>query len=90
MIGWHHPLGGHEFEQTLGEMKDREACCSPWGHKELDMTERLNNNLGTRRVFSFFDYPRESGENPQGLRLTSCQSGVWVLSHIKLSWETFK
>ena len=57
---------------------------------QTDTTERLNNNFGTRRVFSFFDYPRESGENPQGLRLTSCQSGVWVLSHIKLSWETFK
>ena len=38
-------LNGHEFEQTPG---DREAqgslvCCSPWGHKELDMTEQLNN-----------------------------------------------
>ena len=41
MIGWHHGLSGHEFEQTL---EDREgqgslACCSPWGHNESDTTE---------------------------------------------------
>ena len=41
MVGWHHRLNGHEFEQTLG-VGDRQGslvCCSPWGHKELDMTE---------------------------------------------------
>ena len=43
MAGWHHQLYGHEFEQALG-VGDREACCSPWGHKESDTTERLNNN----------------------------------------------
>ena len=40
MVEWHHWLDGHEFEQTLG-VGDRQAglaCCSPWGHKELDMT----------------------------------------------------
>ena len=50
MVGWHHQLSGHEFEQTLGvsEGQGSLACCSPWGHKELDMTERLNNNKGLR------------------------------------------
>ena len=45
MIGWHHRLHGHEFEQRLGDGKGqgRLVCCSPWGHKELDTTERLNN-----------------------------------------------
>ena len=45
-VGWHHWLNGHEFEQTLGcsEGQGSLACCSPWGHKELDVTERLNNN----------------------------------------------
>ena len=40
MVGWHHQLNGHEFEQTLGHGKGKEntACCSPWGHKESDMT----------------------------------------------------
>ena len=46
MVGWHHQLNGHEFEQTLGGGKGHGnlVCCSPWGHGELDMTERLNNN----------------------------------------------
>ena len=40
MIGWHHQLNGHKFEQTLGdsEGQGRLACHSPWGHKESDMT----------------------------------------------------
>ena len=44
MVGWHHWLNGHEFEQALGagDAQGSLACCSPWGHKELDMTERLN------------------------------------------------
>ena len=46
MIGWHHWLDGHQFEQTPGDGEGQGSlsCCSPWGHKELDMTERLNNN----------------------------------------------
>ena len=46
MVGWHHRLNGYEFEQTLGdsEGQGRLVCCSPWGSKELDTTERLNNN----------------------------------------------
>ena len=44
MVGWHHQLYGHEFEQALGdgERQGSLACCSPQGHKELDTTERLN------------------------------------------------
>ena len=46
MVGWHHQLSGHEFEQALGDGEGQGslACCSPWGHRELDTTERLNNN----------------------------------------------
>ena len=49
MFGWHHQLNGHEFEQTPGDSERQEslACCSPWGHKESDMTERLSNILST-------------------------------------------
>ena len=46
MVGWHHQLNEHEFEWTLG-VGDRQGglvCCSPWGHKESDTTERLNNS----------------------------------------------
>ena len=44
MVGWHHWLNGHEFEQAprVGDGQGSLACCSPWGHKELDMTEQLN------------------------------------------------
>ena len=46
MVGWHHWLGGHYFEQMQGDSEGQGslACCSPWGHKELDMTEWLNNS----------------------------------------------
>ena len=41
MVGWHHQLNGHEFEQTPedSEGQGSPACCSPWGHKESDMTK---------------------------------------------------
>ena len=44
MVGWHHQLDGHEFEQALGvgNGQGSVACCSPWGCKESDATERLN------------------------------------------------
>ena len=44
MVGWHHRRDGHEFEETpgVGDGQGSLACCSPWGHKELDMTEQLN------------------------------------------------
>ena len=45
-VEWPHQLNGYEFEQTLGdgEGQGNLACCSPWGRKELDTTEQLNNN----------------------------------------------
>ena len=49
MIGWHHRLNGHEFEQTLEDSEGQGSlvCCSPWGHKGSDMTEWLNNSSYT-------------------------------------------
>ena len=45
MVGWHHRLDGHESEQTPGDSGQRSLVrCSPWGCKESDTTERLNNN----------------------------------------------
>ena len=43
MVGWHHRLNGHEFEQTPGGGEGHRslACCSPWGCKESDTTEQL-------------------------------------------------
>ena len=44
MVEWYHWLNGHEIEQTLGDSEGQESlvCCSPWGCKESDMTEKLN------------------------------------------------
>ena len=44
MVGWHHQLDGHEFEQGLGvgDGQGSLACCSPWGHKQSDTTVQLN------------------------------------------------
>ena len=41
MVGWHHQLDGHEFEQALGvgDGQGGLKSCSPWGYKELDKTE---------------------------------------------------
>ena len=43
--GWHHRLNRYESEQAPGDNEGQEslACHSPWGHKELEMTEQLNN-----------------------------------------------
>ena len=46
LVGWHHRLKGHEFEQTPGDSEGQPslACCSPLGRGESDVTEQLNNN----------------------------------------------
>jgi hypothetical protein len=74
MVGWHHQLNGPEFEQILGGGKGQGSlvCCSPWGHRESDTTERLNNNnLNARTgltpsflVFLCLDDVRGSGLLP--------------------------
>ena len=59
MVGWHHQLDGHEFEQApgVGDEQGSLACCSPWGHKELGTTEQLNRTdhyeLSLDMIFNF-------------------------------------
>ena len=55
MAGWHHQLNGHEFEQAPGDGEEQGSlvCCSPWGRKESDTTEKLNNNKQGRKVRPF-------------------------------------
>ena len=53
MVEWHHRLYGHELEQALvvGDEQGSLPCCSPWGCKELDLTElltELNKTLGKK------------------------------------------
>ena len=54
MVGWHHWLNGHEFEQALGDSEGQGSLA--WGHKELDMGEQLSNN-NHRDFLSSFEFP---------------------------------
>ena len=67
MVGWHHQLSGHEFEQALGvdDKQESLACCSPWGHKESDMTEQPNNNNHMFQQSHFWIY--NQANRKQGL-----------------------
>ena len=55
MVGWHHQLNGHEFEQTLGDGEGQGSlvCWRSRGCKELDMTERLNSKNNRRRRWGY-------------------------------------
>ena len=58
MAGWHHGLNGHEFDQTLGDAEGqrRLACCSPWGFKELDTTERQQQQVIPKLFLCFLSH----------------------------------
>ena len=53
MVGWHHQLDGHEFEQALGVSDGQGSLVyfNPWGRKELDMTEQLNRTELMHRCY---------------------------------------
>ena len=76
VVGWPHRLDGSEFEQVpgVGDGQGGLVCCSPWGHKESDTTERLNWKLNfwlSNCVFSF------------SLQETDCK---WL--HGRYLWQT--
>ena len=56
MVGWHHRLDRHESEQApgVGDGQGSLACCSPWGHKVSDVTERLNWDMNIILIFENF------------------------------------
>ena len=75
MIRWHHWFNGHEFEKVPGDGEGQGslACCSPWGHKESDMTEWLKNNcsLKKKKIFKFL---KTLNYHPELSSQVSCHS----------------
>ena len=69
MVGWHHWLNEHEFEQALGngEGQGSLVCCSPWGCKASDTTERLNNNNNIHSTLSLVCIYALSPVNRRGI-----------------------
>jgi len=95
MFGWHHQLNGHEFEQVLenGEGQGSLACCSPWGHKELDMTERLNNTTTTNwpkflptSSKVWIQSQMEDFKAHSYTFLLSPKESIWEFSHLFAKW----
>ena len=83
MVGWHHQLNGHEFEQTLGDGDGPGslACCHPWSHKESDVTERFNNN--NRKSLSIKTYTHYYIENiERNLKRTYCLAQGILLNNL--------
>ena len=59
MVGWHHPLNQHDFELApeVGDGQGSLACCSPWGHKELDITEQVTQTECYKKLSLFSIFP---------------------------------
>ena len=95
MVGWHHWLDGHEFEQALwvGDGQGSLACCSPWSHKELDTTEWLNwteymNAFPHQKTWSMcvksLWQPHPPNCIPLSRVLMCVQFGGWISRHHSL------
>ena len=85
MVGWHHRLNGHEFDQVPGDGKGQGslACCSPWFCKELDTTERQSNNEVTfmfhhEFMFSLSNSETLRGSHPTIHRAMTCSKNLFL------------
>ena len=80
MVGWHHQLNGHEFEQTPGDSEGQGSlvCCSPWGCKEPDTTEWLNKNNNARlRSCGREEQSRWTGCSARAVRAGLLRGWIW-------------
>jgi len=80
MVGSHHRLSEHEFEQAPGDGDGQGslACCRPWGHKESDTTEWLNNNSLE------WEGMQKQGRRPPEARLKELKKLIRRLSKVRL------
>ena len=85
MVGWHYWFNGHEFEQTLGDSEGQGSLvfCSPWGCKELDMTEQLNSNNTFHTLVICKEYLSQSGGGrklKETITIMWCDPLIWGAS----------
>ena len=85
MVGWHHWLNGHEFEQTPGDSEGQGSlvCCSPWSCKELATIYRLNSNIKPRqqlvkRCYCVFVFRKPLWDNFWISSLTTLNPQIWI------------
>ena len=84
MFGWHHRLNGHEFERApgVGDGQGTLACCSPWGRKELDISERLNWELNWNMCKSVLYFGEKKVLKEGEFKATGCTGiGNQTLTH---------
>ena len=79
MVGCHHQLNGHEFEQAQGdgEGQGRLVCCSPWGCKESEMIEQLNNKCWLLLAFLSIP-PRVTVKRVVSVLMMQSGVGLWA------------
>ena len=84
MVGWHHHLNGHDFEQDLGDGEGQGSlgCCSPWRHKELDTTQRKKTTAKNLLItpiphksmggwYYFCPHLKAEGKDAEGLQVVN-------------------
>ena len=91
MVGWHHRLDGHEFEQVpgVGDGQGILACCSSWGHKESDTTEKWSRwrleSVGFCQMTNTLDFTLLQWESLEiklkffAIQLKHCESTILQL-----------
>ena len=76
MVGWHHRFNEHEYEQTLGDGQGQGSlvCWSPWGCKEVDKTERLNNEQESTGIHHLVSKLKVSRNKLFPLKSLNCEN----------------
>ena len=89
MAGWHHWLDGRESEWTpgVGDGQGGLACCDSWGHKESDMTERLNWTDLRQHIKKQRHYFTNKGPPSQSYGFSSRHVWMWELDHKAEHWK---
>ena len=99
MVGWHHQLDGHEFEQApgVGDGQGGLACCNPWDRKESDTTEWLNWTEHHWKIVSGEQKEEGGGDHDSEsvreiIEWVHLKAGdqCWCILRFPSSWETVR